>query len=469
MKKAAKKTSKIFSALQRNQKPGSSYFLRETLPYVSIAPECIQTLAGPKNFRETLLRLIAHAKHRIIITALYLQDDQAGREILTALHEAKKAWPKLDIVVFVDWHRAQRALIGKEKSTGNASMYQEMAKAHASGVRIYGVPVQRREFIGVMHLKGFIIDDDVLYSGASLNDVYLQKFDRYRIDRYHLIHSEKLASCMASWLFSTLFDSSAVLPLDVDDIPKTQTIINDIRILRQGLNRSCYQTSEEKNLPIKPGEIGVAPIVGLGNRGNLLNKTILELLQYAEKQIILFTPYFNLPRPVRKIINAKLKSGCRVTIVLGDKKANDFYIPPEEPFKTIGALPYIYEVNLRRFCKTRQKAIDAGLLKVHLWHHKDNTYHLKGLLIDNDYALLTGNNMNPRAWRLDLENGLVLYDPHKKLASQHKAELERILEHTQQITHYKQLEDVSCYPLKVQRLIKRLSRVRADRLINQLL
>ncbi|MBK5256850.1 MAG: hypothetical protein JJE39_12515, partial [Vicinamibacteria bacterium] len=57
-------------------------------------------------------------------------------------------------------------------------------------------------------------------------------------------------------------------------------------------------------------------------------------------------------------------------IVLADKIANDFYIPPGEPFKPIGALPYIYEGNLRRFCKTHQGAIDRGLLDVCLWRHE---------------------------------------------------------------------------------------------------
>ena len=37
--------------------------------------------------------------------------------------------------------------------------------------------------------------------------------------------------------------------------------------------------------------------------------------------------------------DAKLAEGCKVTIILADKVANDFYIPPEEPFKAIGALP----------------------------------------------------------------------------------------------------------------------------------
>jgi hypothetical protein len=34
--------------------------------------------------------------------------------------------------------------------------------------------------------------------------------------------------------------------------------------------------------------------------------------------------------------------------------ANDFFIPPEQPFKVISALPYLYEVNLRRFAKAHQ-------------------------------------------------------------------------------------------------------------------
>jgi CDP-diacylglycerol--serine O-phosphatidyltransferase len=156
-------------------------------------------------------------------------------------------------------------------------------------------------------------------------------------------------------------------------------------------------------------------------------------------------------------------------IVLGDKIANDFYIPPDEPFKAIGAVPYLYETNLRRFCKAYQKFIDAGQLDVRLWRHKDNTFHLKGLLVDEHYALLTGNNINPRAWRLDLENGLLIHDPNKLLVGQHLAELERILAHTQRLPGHEALDTFEAYPEPVQRLIKRLARVRADRLINQVL
>lgn len=38
---------------------------------------------------------------------------------------------------------------------------------------IYGVPVKKERNLGVMHLKGFVFDNTVLYSGASINDVYM--------------------------------------------------------------------------------------------------------------------------------------------------------------------------------------------------------------------------------------------------------------------------------------------------------
>ena len=83
--------------------------------------------------------------------------------------------------------------------------------------------------------------------------------------------------------------------------------------------------------------------------------------------------------------------------------------------------------------------------------------------------MLTGNNLNPRAWRLDLENGLLVHDPHKLMLAQHLTELERIMVHTRRLAHHQALDAVETYPMPVQRLIRRLTRVRADRLVNQVL
>ncbi len=460
------RASGLASAWQRWGARGTSTLPVDDLPYIAVDADRIQTLGSPETFRTTLLSLIAEARQHIFIATLYLQDDDAGREVLAALHAAKAAQPQLKIAVFVDWHRAQRGLIGKSRSPGNAAMYREMEQRLGSGVVILGVPVQRREFLGVMHLKGFVIDDKVLYSGASLNDVYLQRHQRYRVDRYHLIDSAPLAASLSEFLDGRLRDSPAVQSLASGRTPKTAALRDAIVKFRRELSRAHYYFAAET---INCGEVGITPLLGIGTRDNELNAALLHLIDRARERVIVFTPYFNLPGPVRKAIGQKIKAGCRVVIVLGDKTANDFYVSPHEPFKAISALPYLYEANLRRFCKTHQKAIDAGILNVHLWRDGDNTFHLKGLLIDDDYALLTGNNLNPRAWRLDLENGLLIRDPQKLLLAQHLAELEQIMVHAQRVTHHKALDAVDSYPPPVQRLVKRLARVRADRLVNQML
>jgi CDP-diacylglycerol--serine O-phosphatidyltransferase len=94
---------------------------------ISVPAERVQTLSSAGDFHATLLQLIANARRRILIAALYLQDDEAGREVLAALYAASSACPGLQIAVFVDWHRAQRGLIGTAATAGNAALYSEMA------------------------------------------------------------------------------------------------------------------------------------------------------------------------------------------------------------------------------------------------------------------------------------------------------------------------------------------------------
>jgi len=92
-----------------------SFFKRSLLPKLRGFPlsnEAIEVLPSADAYRRCLLEKIAQATRRIYIVALYLQQDEAGQEIYDALHAAKAARPELDIVVMVDWLRAQRGLIG---------------------------------------------------------------------------------------------------------------------------------------------------------------------------------------------------------------------------------------------------------------------------------------------------------------------------------------------------------------------
>lgn len=447
------------------RKPKTSPVL-DGSPCFAVPASAIAVLPDPAAFRQTLLQLIAQATRRIVIVTLYLQDDDGGREVLDALYAAKARHPALQISLLVDWHRAQRGLIGKQKCAGNAGMYREYAARMGAGVDIYGVPVQGRELLGVLHLKGFVIDDDVLYSGASLNDVYLMRHGRYRLDRYHVLRHRGLADAMAAFVQRHFLGSEAVRRLNVADVPATRTLLPAIREFRQDLQRASYEVPCET---LGPADVAVTPLPGFSRSDNALNEALLALLRGTRERVILLTPYFNLPRPVRLVLGQLLRRGCSIDIMVGDKTANDFYIPPGQPFKTIGLLPYLYENNLRRFARGHRAQIASGQLNIHLWRDGDNSYHLKGLFVDDDVAVLTGNNLNPRAWTLDLENGLVLRDPARLLHAKHQAEWAALKRHATRLSDYQALESPRHYPAVVRKQLKRLNRTRLDRLVNRLL
>ncbi|SPX41721.1 phosphatidylserine synthase [Haemophilus influenzae] len=57
----------------------------------------------------------------------------------------------------------------------------------------FGVPINTREVFGVLHVKGFVFDDTVLYSGASINNVYLHQFEKYRYGPLSKNHSCRIS------------------------------------------------------------------------------------------------------------------------------------------------------------------------------------------------------------------------------------------------------------------------------------
>lgn len=425
----------------------------------------IRTLYSPSDFRISLLESIANATQRVYLVALYLDQDDAGCKILDALYQVKQLRPTLEIYVLVDWHRAQRGRIGAASSNTNADWYYTMTNKHLNiDVPVYGVPVNTREALGVLHLKGFIVDDTVIYSGASISDVYFHQHEKYRYDRYKIINNPILAEIMVRYIKNQLLTANAVQRLDSNDRLKRLEIKKETRQFRLSLRSASYQFCNQAS----NYELAVTPLVGLGKQ-SLLNTTIYHLMFCTNQKLTLCTPYFNLPALLIRNIIYLLRQGKQVEIIVGDKTANDFFIPEDQQFKIIGTLPYLYEINLRCFLNRLARYIDTGQLIVRLWKNGDNTYHLKGMWIDDEWQMITGNNFNPRGCQLDLENAILIHDPKQEIYAQHHKELERIRAHTTVVGSYSDLQSSQQYPTTVYKLIRRLRRVRIDKLINRML
>jgi len=437
----------------------------------------IQVFCSPTAYKQQLLLLIASARTRIYITVLYLQSDEAGTEILHALYQAKENNPSLDIKIFVDFHRAQRGLIGEKNNLGNRELYLALEQQYQQSIEIYGVAVKSKEIFGVLHLKGMVFDNTVFYTGASINDVYCQQNERYRLDRYYQINSASLSDSFCDYLTNHFIDTQLAPQLNIATVPNKVEQKKILQRLKPILRKSVYQldalVQPTNNQASKPesekADITISPLVGCGKWSNKLNKQIRELVQNTETELFLLTPYFNLPKLLAKDVNNALKRGVKVNLVIGDKTANDFYIPPTKTFSTIGIVPYLYEVLLSRYVKKQQRYIDQGLLNIRLWKDSDNSFHLKGLVADQRYHLVTGSNLNPRAWALDLENGLLLDDPNQHLMPIFNDEWAGIIKNTSRVKSIEQIEQIKDYPEKPRNLLKKLRMVQVDRLLQRFL
>lgn len=438
------------------------------LDHISIRKDCFSFIKHPENFHKELLNLIKAAQKRIYITALYLQDDECGREVLKAIFERAKECPSLNVFILVDFHRAQRGLMGKGKQVGNTLMYEELYNQYKiTNIHILGVPVKTKELFGVLHLKGFVFDNTVLYSGASINNIYLGYDNKYRLDRYHKIVSEELSNSFVDFLQSNIIQNPAVCTLtNTEQLPSVKSIVDKIAKFKHRLKKSSYKFENGVN---SNDCVYATPMVGLGNTHNLLNSVILKLLKTVEKEIVICTPYFNPPRQLSKSIVSLLKKGIKVTLVVGDKIANDFYIPSDQPFNRVGAVPYLYEDFLRNFCYQNQNFISNGLLNVMLWKDGTNTYHVKGIFVDHNRYLLTGNNLNPRAWRMDIENGILIQDPNQLLRNEFEAEREFLLQHTKRIERYTDIENVESIPECYKAYLKKFYRFKLHLLIKNII
>ena len=434
------------------------------LPKTDLVAETVSVLWSAADYKSTVLDLIQRAQHRIVITALYLQADEAGEQILRALFAAKQQKPDLQVTVYVDYHRARRGLIGQEGARTNNDFYREIAKDYDLPIQIIGVPVKKRELFGVLHLKGFVFDQTLLYSGASLNNVYLAEQSRYRADRYLVLQNQVITDAIVQ-AHQQLFGDEEQTPELLDDEDYvSQAVKRQSRLWLKHAKATRYQYEDKTDSALR-----ASLLMGLGRRNNELNSTVLALLAVAQQDVLIYTPYFNPPVALARALRKCLKRGVVVTIVVGDKTANDFYIPPGQRFSKIGGLPYFYETILRKFVRANQKFIDSGLLHVKLWKHQDNSYHLKGLSVDGIKHLFTGHNMNPRAFALDFENGIYVEDELQQLKTLLEQEKQVITAHANEIVHYSEIETVRDYPEVVQKLLGQLRRIGADLVVKRLI
>jgi CDP-diacylglycerol--glycerol-3-phosphate 3-phosphatidyltransferase len=148
----------------------------------------------PHDFHQTLCDLIRSAKKRVSLASLYIgpaasPDNQPEEvELLQALSDVASKRKGIPIKVVLDHNRGLRPVPMSNKGTTTSSA-KAVAKVINGNVHLFQVlpkpldsllPNPLNEVAGVFHIKAYIVDDDLILSGANLSQEYFcDRQDRY--------------------------------------------------------------------------------------------------------------------------------------------------------------------------------------------------------------------------------------------------------------------------------------------------
>ncbi|KAJ2888452.1 CDP-diacylglycerol--glycerol-3-phosphate 3-phosphatidyltransferase, partial [Coemansia aciculifera] len=196
--------------------------------------EAVEVIREPRVFYQSLLRGIALAKTRVVLSSLYLGSDEP--ELASALDQALASNQALGVDILLDCLRGTRA---DSRGQSSATMLAPLVHKYGSQrvrVSMYHTPalsgVSKRlwpqrynETFGLQHIKAYVFDDTLIVSGANLSRDYFTN----RQDRYIKISSGGLAAYFAGLVraisgFSFVLGgakpgggSSLTMPADIPD------------------------------------------------------------------------------------------------------------------------------------------------------------------------------------------------------------------------------------------------------------
>ncbi|KAJ2454695.1 CDP-diacylglycerol--glycerol-3-phosphate 3-phosphatidyltransferase [Coemansia sp. RSA 2337] len=206
----------VFAALTKNRP-----VFRITKP--------VEVIREPSVFFKGLLRGIAQAKSRIVLSSLYLGSDEP--ELVSALDRALAANQALRVDILLDCLRGTRSdSRGQSSATLLAPLVRKygdervrVAMYHTpalNGISKRVWPQRYNETFGLQHIKAYVFDDELIVSGANLSrDYFTNRQDRYlRIGESGLAsYFVELVRAIASFSFILGSERNLAMPVGVPD------------------------------------------------------------------------------------------------------------------------------------------------------------------------------------------------------------------------------------------------------------
>ncbi|KAG9226517.1 hypothetical protein CCMSSC00406_0005816 [Pleurotus cornucopiae] len=403
--------------------------------------------------------MIQRAKSRIFISSLYIGSGES--QLIGALEEALTRSPDLKVFLQLDLNRSTRPgklstahlllpLLEKFPSRVSVSLFRSPS---LRGVLAKVVPPRFNEGWGTWHAKIYGADDEVMISGANLNDSYFTD----RQDRYiHFDGESQLADYCFSFLRTVSTFSFQLSPttyvrsskysyrhedytLDwpdasthpheiqskaADSFTSFQARQKELSISRRTPSHSS-SSSEEKVL--------LFPIIQAGQFGIREEEESLDLLfrhvashstpdtdNARQRPLMdLTSGYFGLNKRYQDLVLSSRGIDCR--IICASPKANGFY----GSSGISGRIPEGYTYLEQGFMQAvksagrtwTQKGNYGHGVQLKEWYRDGWTYHAKGIWLSPTpdappvLTLFGSTNLNSRSSQLDTELSFIMALP----------------------------------------------------------
>ncbi|KAK0194007.1 hypothetical protein F5146DRAFT_925068 [Armillaria mellea] len=429
--------------------------LRQRQPTFSVPSNGIQILSQPSEFYALVLDMIQRAQNRIFLSSLYIGSGET--ELIASLSSALQGKPALQLHIQLDLNRSTRP-----GSASTARSLLPLLRAFPQRVHVHlfrspslrgllakVVPPRFNEGWGTWHAKIYGADDDVLISGANLNESYFtNRQDRYiyfskqkQLTNYCFQFLKVISACsyMLSPAEDATSDSSPYSYQREDYIlhwldPNTHPHNFNAK-LQKALSTFQERHRQSSIFRSAAGDVSLFPIVQGGQFGIREEETAIELLfkhlrsisQGPRPFMDLTSGYFNLYKPYQDLLLTS--PGVDVRVLAASPKANGFY-----GSKGISSrIPEGYTILERRFIRTvdhGKRSWDEGSstgIQFHEWEKEGWTYHAKGLWLsptaatDPVLTLFGSTNLNARSAHLDTELSFLMLLPPSNESEDHGA------------------------------------------------
>lgn len=418
--------------ISAQQETNSLSWLRTIAPAFPVDGSKITIIQKPQVFYTTLLDKCKHAKKRITFASLYLGIGPLETELVNVIEQAMDTSDgNVQVRILLDYMRGSR---GKQNSR---KMLEPLLKGKYGdrckvflyhtpklrGIMKATIPDRFNELIGLQHMKLYIIDDDLIISGANLSNDYFTN----RQDRYFVIEDCKELCDFYNSLIERVMEFSFLLQpdgnTDLDSAVNCHPFKGSRKTFIQEAAskiQTLFQNEIEKraNLDKEDADTWIFPLVQMGQLNIYHDSEItLKLIQTAPvgATLRLATGYFNLTFDYSQALLRDCQATCH--LLTAHPTANGFFNA-----KGIArGIPAAYTRIEESFYDLCEKMDQQNRITLWEFIKPGWTYHAKGLwytLPDQQKPSLTligSPNFGYRSVNRDLETQITVVTRNEKL------------------------------------------------------